>query len=495
MGPRTQIGAATLVIIGFLFLFGYYSYPVPLSDAECFLPPAILLKAQHTLDVTPLCDAVGVGSGKYTQYPPLFELALKWLMLEPNPQSAFISIAVINCLTVLLCALFFGGLSKKRNNNISRFDVWLIILSLGGIATPLAYHTSGRPEALGTLVVISAMVCTSLAKPGWRWVVLGTALGIMGCTHPAGSLLFALAIAMFYFVNAALTRALTALLKTAALSLLVFLGLMLLSPNGLMETIRGIAMHASSLASRQVSGSLWDYWILNPNATFYGIIFCVSVIGAVYVAFAHRTRIQSLAPALLTAILLTAATYYFVFRLPPSVYNATMFAPLFFWANLHSARYLIGKYRESRFRIRAIRSAFLLAAGLAAIGFVRVAVLFPYFLTEGVSLETARERFRELNLGAYDRVGVTFSMWVLTENYSDLFEVDGEPPIVVADHDAPIIIQENYLASAVAPHVQGYRITHDFFNPKVPTLLGIRLATTMPGYSYAVYMPGSEKPK
>jgi hypothetical protein len=53
----------------------------------------------------------------------------------------------------------------------------------------------------------------------------------------------------------------------------------------------------------------------------------------------------------------------------------------------------------------------------------------------------------------------------------------------------PIIIQQKYWLSTVAPHIEGYAIAQDFFFPDVPRLFGVKLASTMPGYAFAVYLP------
>jgi hypothetical protein len=136
-----------------------------------------------------------------------------------------------------------------------------------------------------------------------------------------------------------------------------------------------------------------------------------------------------------------------------------------------------------------VKTAFLLAAAMSTVSFLRVTALFPYFVKNGMSLEQARERFRTIDLSQYQKIGVTSSMWVLSENYDHTFLVPYQLPVVVSGARYPIIIQQNYWQSTVAPPVEGYAIAHDFFSPDVPRLFGVKLASTMPGYAFAVYLP------
>src|SRR5581483_1760490 len=91
--------------------FGASVFPVPSGDSHAFVPPALLLKAGGGLR-NPISDLARqldpTGRARYLQYPPLFPWIVSGLMARPTPSAAFLAIAGLNAINVILCALLLS---------------------------------------------------------------------------------------------------------------------------------------------------------------------------------------------------------------------------------------------------------------------------------------------------------------------------------------------------------------------------------------------------
>ncbi|HSU82981.1 MAG TPA: hypothetical protein VLR69_11215 [Thermoanaerobaculia bacterium] len=458
-----------------LFVFGASVFPIPTGDSHAFVPPALLLKAGGGLrnpisDLTRQLDPT--GQARYLQYPPLFPWIVAGLMARPTPSAAFLAIAGLNAVNVILCALLLVRAARFR-------PWWATAAALLGIATLLAGEQTGRPEVLATLWVLLAVHVHLALPPERSWLPVGVILGLLGATHPVGALLLGLLAVMAHAARLSTRSALGMSAGTLAVSLAVFAGLLAASPYGLRETLEGLRRHGGAVAARSSQGTLIPYWITNPGGTLYALPYLLLI--ALLAWRAARRELPVRSPALLAAALLPllAVAWRTGVQIPELSYNVLLFAPAVFAANLRLAGGEAGGWPGR---------GTALAHGLTGLGYLRQLVLFGLFLTQGVPLTEARGAFQRLPAEA--RVAVTPSLWVVAEDYQRMtvFPLAEGPR---AGQDA-VMVQQSYTGLTSPPDLPGYRLTENRFLPLPGRLLGIKVANTVPGYGYAIYHPDPE---
>ncbi len=320
-----------LVILS-LLAFGASVFPIPSGDSHAFVPPALLLKAGGGLrnPISELARQLDpTGQARYLQYPPLFPWALSRLMARPTPAAAFLAIAGLNAVNVVLCALLFA--------RAARSGPWAAALALLGTATLLAGEQTGRPEVLATLWVLLAIHVHLALPPERSWLPAGVILGLLGATHPVGALLLGLLAVLAYAVRLPTGRALRVSCGTLAVSLAVFTGILAASPFGLRETLEGMRRHGGAVAARGSQGALVTYWISNPGGTLYALPYLLLLALLAWRIWRRDLAVRS--PVLFTVALLPllGVVWRAGIQIPELSYNVLLFAPAVFAANLHLA--------------------------------------------------------------------------------------------------------------------------------------------------------------
>jgi hypothetical protein len=466
----TRGGALVLpgLLIASLLAFGATVFPIPSGDSHAFVPPALQLESGGGLrnPISPFTRQLDpTGQARYLQYPPLFPWVLSLLMPRATPRAAYLAIAGLNAVNVVLCALLFA----RAAASVQRTGWPAAAAALLGIATLLAGQQTGRPEVLATLWVLLAVHAYLLLPVERSWLPGGVILGLLGATHPMGGLLLGLLAVLAYAARLPTWRALRAAGGTLAVSLAVFAGVLAASPFGLRETLEGLRRHGGAIATRGSQGSLLTYWITNPGGTFYAIPYLLLLALLAWRARERGIAIRSRTLFAAALLPLLAVVWRTGVQIPELSYNVLLFAPVVFAANLRLAR----------------GPAAALAHGLTGVGYLRCLALFGLFLTQGVPLADARAAFHRLPRTA--RVAVTPSFWVVAEDYDRMtvFSMaDGPPPGAGA-----VLVQQSYTGLTSPPALPGYRLAENHFIPHPGRILGLRIANTVPGYGYALYLP------
>lgn len=477
-------GLALLLLIagiaGSFLVFGYYVYPVPSGDSQSFLPTALTLDAGLGLR-NPVSrfsrDLDPTGQGRYVQYPPLFPWSVALLMPAPTPRAAFLAVALLSVLDLVLAAWLFwraAGISGRR----AASAVWAVAAATLGIATLLLGQQNGRPEPLATLWVLLAAHALLTLRPALSWLPCGVLLGLTGATHPMAGVILGLLLATFLSVRLPVSAALQTIGSLLALSLLVFSAVLALSPPGLGETLDGIRRHADlTIVERHSGERLSTYWITHPGATFYALPFLLLLPAGWQGLRAWRSAVRSPLLCGLCLVVLAVVVWGSSGRSPEHVYNLHLFAPLVFAANLGWAG------TSARPSTRALVPA---VHALTALGYLRAVVLFGFFLPHGVSLETARADFARIAPLARGPVSVTPSLWVLSDDLERLRTVPAHTPAESLEGDL-LILQQNYSGLSTPPDLPGLRLIENHFVDRPCRLFGLPVARTMPGYGFAAY--------
>jgi hypothetical protein len=134
---------------------------------------------------------------------------------------------------------------------------------------------------------------------------------------------------------------------------------------------------------------------------------------------------------------------------------------------------------------RLVASLALVSVLAVSLGGARHALLFPYYLKSGMTLAEARRRFHEWEGPAPGRIGVTQSLWILTEDYGSVIGLPTPLPNVWRIR---LIALQQYHTPQIT-EVDGYRLVQSYRTQEVPTLLGLPLSRSMPGYQFSIHAP------
>jgi hypothetical protein len=134
---RETVWAVALAVAALLTAFAFHGYPAPSTDAPSFLVSAINYSLGRGL-VNPFYPQIAYGDPtglhRHVYYPPAFPLAVSALMPSPTPRAAFLAVAVLRVVSVLLAALLLCRVAE-RGRAQARGLTLLVSLSLGGLAT------------------------------------------------------------------------------------------------------------------------------------------------------------------------------------------------------------------------------------------------------------------------------------------------------------------------------------------------------------------------
>lgn len=493
------VGIIILLIIVF-FIFARYGYPLFRWDAGFFIPTAINLAAGKGLinEFYPVVQNLDpLHQYRFIANVPLFPVVLSLLIPHPSPQGAYVALAILHSLALSLSGLLLYRTATLHGKPLGWMGTGLISLSLLGMATHFVGRAEGRPETLGVLFFLLA-VLTIVYGYRWRflWVPLGGILGLMGATHPVGGIMLFLMLGLYFAIVSPPREAIRAVLGVGLLSIACFfIMLKLASPYPLADMFQAIAIHAQLsvdyMQTRDKMGDFLNYHFLVRHQMFYGLLFVgfLAACGHLYRCFRNRVRSAKLFGVL--ALALAGAIFKTSIWTSASSYNLYMFTPLFFGVILYAT--LHGLEALSLRRQLMLKCTMGLVLGLTTLGFFQSLILFPAFMTSGLSLNKARLLFQQIETSADVPIGVSSSLWVLSENYNNMFLVNGfgeDRFSSLAQKKRALIVLQQYSASQTSGKASRSHVLYrNYFTHEKPSLFGIHLSATMPSYQFAVYVP------
>ena len=147
------------------------------------------------------------GQNRHVYYPPAFPLVVAALMPSATPRGAFLAVGALRAASVALAAwglcLLAARLDPSRESRLTL----LAALALCGMATHWL-PTLGRPEALGTLLVLLAALAALKLEGRGLVAALGVILGATAATQPMGGLQLALVVVLYFAASRPPRRAL-----------------------------------------------------------------------------------------------------------------------------------------------------------------------------------------------------------------------------------------------------------------------------------------------
>ena len=214
------------------------------------------------------------------------------------------------------------------------------------------------------------------------------------------------------------------------------------------------------------------------------ILLLLLMCGAGFITLFYKIRDAACSYCILPLVaIIIAEAYYFWIRVPDRSYNAFAYSHLIIIGLIYSIISLTEIKSYSAPRARSIIYGFLCFSLIAASAdFIRRAIVFPFFLSDGVAYEDARgELMRLVDKG--DMVSVTGGFFSLTEDYSHI-EVSAHRDKFKGKW---VLRQQTYSGESKAPEINGYTLVNSNFSSTMPTYFGMKIANTCGAYNYAIY--------
>jgi hypothetical protein len=491
MVRRGVVGAVAAAVAAALLAFGHHGYPAPGTDAPSFLVSAINFAAGRGL-VNPFYPQIAFGDptgrNRHVYYPPAFPLVLAALMPEATPRGAFLAVGALRAASAGLAAWALCLLAVRLRAPASAGLTLLSVLALLGMATHWL-PTLGRPEALGTLLVLLAALAALTLEGRPLLVALGAVLGVTAATQPMGALQLALVAVLYFAATRPPRRALAAAAVTGALAAAVFAAVLALSPHGLGETLAGMARsYPHTPWGAPPGSSWWRPWIFARRSTFYGLLVLAAVAGGAHLLGRRRADVRAPWLFAVAGTLLAACVYHgSLTHKSLRHYNALMLAPLLYgvvvaWAATAGLR-----------APRLARLAATACVAATAAGFLGHLAFFPWFLRHGRSLDAARAEWSRAPVPPAAPVSLIGNLWVLTEDYPRL---QVTPVTALGDPSRlrpVLLLGQRPEHGGRAPEVAGYALARDVFNPALAAP-GLHRYFVAEDYSFAAYAARAAAP-
>lgn len=486
----------SLFLSAFYVVSAYYVYPAPGGDSLFYTQPAVNLASGQGLRIPLFNDEQYMdnkidltGQRRYLQFPPLQPLLIGYVMQLPTPQGAFLAIALINIAVIFLSSIVLYK-AATVDKPLTWFSVLLISLCLFGIASTIDQE-GGRPEILARLFLVSALVSILYINPKYHWLTLGVLLGLLGATHPMGSLIIGSLLIMFFGVKYGYKKALTYTFGSSLASLLIFVAVMKISPFGITEKLDamrkiGTASAASFIENEALNPKLFfNHYVVDPGAPFLIFIVILSFVGAAAVYIKKRKCIHSSLLFLLGSLIFLTILAWLMFYIVGHQFYVAILSPLLFGTIVYYAT-------KKGLLVKTLTIIIVL---LSTLGIVRNLIFFPTFLKRGLELDGVRLKFKEAQIryGRQAYFGVTGSLWTLSEDYKQMYTYDFWPEIPKKNTTA-IFWQQAYSGALAPPDIQGCNLAENHFNEPLK-IFGLKFGNSLRDYAYALYEcnAGAEK--
>lgn len=479
------LGAIAVLLAALFIAFGTTGYgPLHVDSNYLTLPAVAWASGQGFVNpIWPTAEALDpLGIGRFLYHGPAFQILLRTLLHPATGAQALLVIQWINALSIILFAWFLSRVDRAYPGAARtevRIAKTVILLSFAAILMA----ATGRPETLAIpLVLVGAHVLLSFRTQSSphisQTVPVGAILGLLAVTHPLNAVEGGLVLTIWYGLRKTPMTALIHSAATGAVAMIVALVFMaIVFPFPVSDWIAGMRAH-TAIAVAFVDLRVVRFFVLDTGHPAYGLTLLAAIVGCLVWWWRHRKSVSSpwivsIAGFLLLAIV-ARVSLFVAFRAYDSY-------PMF---SLLGAGLMVA---SSRVRLRWVRMVIVAVLALPGIGFVRLALLFPFYVTSGMSLVEARGEFEQMLAEEQRAVGVTSNLWLLTENYESLRinfwlvnndDRTGQPLDVV-------VVQQSHHASIDS--LAGYQKVRSYRRNGIPRFLGIPLARSIPGYQFDVY--------
>jgi hypothetical protein len=388
-------------------------FPQPFADARSFISTAITFAKGGGL-TTVMYPVLDDWSGqRRVLYVPLFHWLLGMTMPTPDIKGALVTLAIWSSASLAISAYLLRRVLTAGDKSCSWAGAILTVGALATISLRLL-PAEGRPEILATLLLLLALLVVYRVKASIQWLPLGMLLGFMGATDAVAALMCAALLISYFAVTHLAKRALAYLVACAFTSVAVFLLVLLISPNGILDTIKGMA--AGARESIIPSWGSWNYWFFAGRTPLSGITVAVSTIFAIWLWVHYRTQIKCQSLFWLGVLFFCAFAWYFSLRAPARNYNLLVFTPLACLLFVHVWKNIELNSRRGPFGKFAFPLALAATAG-PVLGVTRYMFLFAIYICVGTHHDAAQRSFINV-VKTHEAIYIHPNLWLLSEDFA-----------------------------------------------------------------------------
>jgi hypothetical protein len=461
-----------------LFLwFGIKGFPVPDGDSIYYYPVMLDRAAGHGFSnhfsrFVQQFDPTGEGRLVYHGY--LYPLLVGSLAWKPNYAAIEIVIAAFQIVSLATCAGLFWLALRDTPSAGRAMGFFLFVAATLACATIIS-GIAARAETIGIPIITTGVISLYAIPFRWHWLSCGVCIGLLAATHPIGSLLSGLLVAMYAFARLDFWPAGRFVLAAAGVAFATWAMTFWVYPFSLSEWVGGLLANGRNVIPNPTTApdsSLWYRWMLQPPATGYGLVYVCGAFVLVYYLRQYASFIKSRLAFAFCAIPVIFAIYNYGIRVPVQNYNLLLFAPL--------VLALIVRLGATAGH-RALPLAALVLFGLASLGFAQKVLLFPRFLQDGLGRDRASQQLADIRREFPGPIAISGGLFTLVNRY------DGVDEFFDSNGAATVVMQQAYRSVSTAPMMPGYRLVRSYFCPVIPRLFGLPIAHSVQGYNFALY--------
>lgn len=499
---RTSIALAAIVIglgIG-LMILAANMLPTLYGDAHWFMPNAVNYAAGRGL-INPWYPQADFGRGcrlvGHGYFPWLFYGTLMW---SAAYRTLFFLTTCVAIAILAAAAILYHAAIPAIEGRRSWFLTACAGLMVAGL--PPFLLLSGRPEALGMLIVTVAAVALWFVSERRQWFVVGVSLGLLAITSPAVGLLGA-PLAAGYFCWRQPWR--QALAFNAAALLLACVTVAVVSqtwyPFGLTEWVRGVVRHGSGVFRAPADENYLATLFLNAMAFAWGTWLLG---GMACSALSLRRQLASAgfpAGVIVCSVILAAGVWRLALSMSGRLHYFFPFMPLACALVLREGNHWLSGARS---RVQRLCAALLLLgiAAPPAVGTMRMLLMASVERGACLDYQTARRMVEDLRRKS-GPITITSSLFPLIDDqegvsmihlYSPGFcRIRNTPAFAQSVPTEILVVQQTkfvWEAAGVAtqaPRIPGFTLVADHFARHASRLWGVPLSSTPDAYNFAVY--------
>lgn len=227
-----------------MLTFAYNAYPPLQNDSVFYWVPIVNLAGGHGLTNTVDQEIVRSDKdGRYLLYPPLMQMVMGRFLRPATSMALYRLSGWMDVFKLILMALVFWYCIEKE----SHLTCLCACAGLAIIASLSVYHIKGRPEGFAQVFLIMGLLASRIKDSIQRHTLMACLLGAMAACHPFGAAMAFALTACWVGWNEKDAKALRVLLFIGSVALVTMLGLLRMSPYGLLESFRATRDHAHAV--------------------------------------------------------------------------------------------------------------------------------------------------------------------------------------------------------------------------------------------------------
>ncbi len=425
----------------------------------------------------------GVSVFQYNYYAPFFSMFTGFISkVHPGYITIFCVCAIFSITNLVLYSKVIAGALKEQ----TPLPVKIFILLSLTYAANFVLPTVGRPEAISTLLIFSLHLIYK-RRNEMTSAIYNTLICCLFAILLATQIMGFYFCFLFYIIYEVLnseniTKTIWINVARFAAIMLLFVLVMSLSPNGFINTVKGIKAHGVwALTRTGRSLSLFFYfWMFAPLSFGFLIVFILCAVIYVRSLLARIKQLDKIQVALIAIlhVFLIFGIPKFILYASPTVYNATQFIfPMLAYLVLAVLSAQKGSFKTPVLALGGLTYF----AGLFI--FIRWIFLFAEYKNSGKDYEHARViASRYLNKG--ERINATAALWPIFDNPNDLIIVDRTR--VVSKGDILFIQTINFTDAEVNRYLSKCTILYDWRTEHRANFLGLKLSNGTHSFSFVV---------